>query len=165
MSGSFDLHKGIVIRWEADGLDWEHEKYWPAAERDNSLALWEAGTIPKEAPLPYTIFEISDSDVRYRMSGSTSTSKYHVRNIPVSFRTYAQESGVNDAKTVAKIIADLIMQKFGGHPTAAHKSIPLDNGSVILMQYQSDYGIAQDESVYAWFVNYIALVDVPVETG
>jgi len=163
--GSADFHKAIVNVWEATNLEWEHKQLWTEAERAEDSALLEQGQDRRGIPFPYTVAEGPAQRVVTRMSGATTTSKYHTRGQPWVFRVYAKESGSKTAKQIAADIAEKIMMAYGGHPTEAPHELTLDNGSVHYMQYQTDYPVAEDDDIYQHVVSYEALLDVPVEVG
>ena len=168
--GSADLHLGMVARWNTSGLNKAFTDLWAVADRSKFVPLVEA-MVPKGTPLPYCVFEQEPSITIARMSGRTgSGSKFENRDVPWQFRIHAQQRSLagdnRDAKTVAADLMGLILGEFGGHPETAPNPIPLEHGGCVLnLQYETDYGVKEDEKVYLWIIRYIAKIDVPVTTG
>ena len=161
--GSADLHKAVRNVWVASGLDAEFKKNWDEADRDEFDALNDQAGMAGQ-PFPYCIFEQEPSSVVSRDSGHSDTEKHEHRLIPWVFRVHAKQIATSSetAKETAARLIGFIMQKYGGHPEASPLDITLDNGSVLLAQYQSDIGIRTGDKEYQWNLNYLFLVDVPV---
>ena len=160
---SADVHKAVNIIWDTQGLDWVFKVNWKLSDRDefNSLNDQEA---PPGQPFPYCIFQQSVGSVVTRMSGHSTNEKHEIRDIPWSFRVHSRQIEGNDS-TVKELAADLIesiVMRFGGSPTVAPKQLTLDNGFVLLVQLQSDFGIVTGDEEYSWILNYIIKTDVPV---
>jgi len=165
------LHKGLIIRWETDKLDWEFTKLWATASRTRFIPLIDGDRATEGQPFPYCLFSVEAGEVLGRMSGTSDDPvnlKWHTREVPVFFTVFAQPTSGDsrDAKTIAADLALKIMASFGGHPDPAAQGspggIPLDYGQVLQLSYQDDYGVSMDDDVYQWNVNYNALLDFPV---
>ena len=155
-----DLHKAVAALWGSSGLDAVFEAYWAVADRGSFEPLNEGAAAPG-TPLPYAVFQSSKPTVRVRMSAGGSR-KLYVTDCPWQFTVYAEKSGSSSAKEVASLLVEEILKVFGGHPTSGPTGLTLDNGSVLIVQYQDDYCERIDEDVYQWTVSYNFRTDVPV---
>lgn len=165
--GSGDLAKGIKTRWAASGLEGEFSSLWPAGYGGRHVALRDNRGAAGQ-PLPYCVLEVDTGNVFGRSSGAgedEATTKREERQIPVTFRVFADQLSGRSSKDIAAELAGKILSVFGGHPTQAPKDVPLEHGGVLHFQYDSDYGIGEDDRVHQWVISYTARVDVPVATG
>ncbi len=163
MSGAADVQKAVVQLWDASGLEWEFKKLWTLDERSLADALQDQEGLPGQ-PWPYCVFEQEPSTTTDRMSGHDKNARHEIRDVPWQFRVHSKpiSGAAKRSKAIARDLIDFIMQKFGGHPTVASKDLALDNGSVLLMQYQNDYPVRTGDQEYQWILAYIIRVDVPV---
>lgn len=157
-----DLHKAVNAIWEPSGLDWEFKKYWPSSKRDEFPSLHDQEAGPS-TPFPYCIFEQEPGSTAFRMS-HTSSARKEIRDIEWQFRAHARAiADVSlSAKELAASLIDVIMQKFGGHPTETPHDLTLDNGDHLLTQYVNDYGVRTGDDEYSWILRYRFRLDVPV---
>ena len=86
--------------------------------------------------------------------------------MPVSFRIYARANIADSltAKENAASLSELVMKIVGGHPTVKANPPALDNGSILQIQYQTDYGIRVGDDEYEWVIEYLFQLDVPVKS-
>ncbi len=163
MSGSADLHQGIVRVWTQANLDTLFKGYWKPSNTTEFLSLLDQEGIPAQ-PFPFCIFIHDPGNTVTRMSSSgVGSARNENREIPIEFHVHAKAvtNGVS-AKQLASSLADSVMQVFGGHPVITPYTPLLTNGGVIQSQYQDDNGIREDNQVWRWVVRYKFLVDVPV---
>lgn len=160
---SADLHKAVNVIWDTQGLDWVFKVNWDLSDRDEFSSLNDQEAPPGQ-PFPYCIFQQSTVSSIIRMSGHTTNEKHEVRDIPWSFRVHSRQIVGNDstAKELAADLIEKISMRFGGHPEVAPKQLTLDNGFVLLVQYQSDFGVETGDEEYSWILNYIIKTDTPV---
>jgi hypothetical protein len=161
-----DLDKAIVAAWDAGGLNAVHTQYWSSDDAAAYPVLHDMEATPGQ-PFPYTVFEHSPGDITDRMSGHSLTEKHAINDVPVSFRIHADQlpagNQTKTAKELAAEVAEEIMKVYGGHPTVSPTGvIELDNGSHLITQYQTDYGVRTEDEVFMWVVSYIFRLDVPI---
>ena len=163
MSGSADLHKAIAALWISSGLDALFQAKWNEADRSKYATLNDAEAAPG-TPFPYTVFEAAQPSTDIRMSGRARKQKYHVDDQTWTFSVYAIPEESKSSKVVASELGDEILKVFGGHPTEEPQTggMELDNGSVLLVQYQYDHFERQADNVWKWSVEYKIKTDKPV---
>lgn len=163
VAASSDLHKAINTTWEASTLNASFQDLWDSGESSFNPALHDGEASPGQ-PFPYCVFEQSPGETQSRMTGHDSSEKHEIRDIPISFRIHARvlSDDNRSAKEIAADMAELVMQVFGGHPTVSPDELTLENGSFLIAQYQTDYGVRSDDDVYTWIINYIFRLDVPM---
>ena len=163
MIGTADLNKAIATLWNSSSLDSLFTEYWRGVrDTDDFLVLNDAEAAPG-SPLPYVVFTVSSPSVQTRMSG-VARGKFHIRDTSLTFDIYAEQaSNPNSAKEIAAELAEEVMKVFGGHPTVEPQEMELDNGHVLNVQYQQDYGERQGDTAYHWIIEYTIKVDVPVK--
>lgn len=163
MAGTADLHKAIDAVWEARNLESKFKKTWSDADKDEYAALNDQEST--DQPFPYCIFQFFDSTTMHRDSGTVGEGqKNETRSIPLEFRVHAREKSGSSksAKRIALNLAGEIMKAFGGDAQVAPANLCLDNGGVVYVQYQNDFGTYQGDEEYQWVVEYLITVDVPV---
>lgn len=162
--GSADIHQAIVTVWNTYGLEWEFKKNWKIlSNRDEFPALHDQEAGP-EQPFPYAVFEILLGDTTSRMSGHSVSELHEIHDIPFNFRVHSRKlkgSG-KTAKEIAAELTEKIMIRYGGHPTVSPKTLTLDNGSFLLVEYQTEFGAPTGDDEYRWMVSYIIRIDVPI---
>jgi len=158
-----ELHKSVADLWDSSGLDWEHKKFWTAAQRVEYPSLHDTEATPGQ-PFPYTVFNQQDVTTVSRMSGLTASTKRHIRDVPWQFRVFTRDSGIDtrSAKEVAADLADFIMQKYGEHPDKKSKRLVLNNGRHLITQYISDQGVRVGDEEYLWNILVSFRIDFPV---
>ena len=158
-----DMHKGINAAWAASDLDDVFLALRADPTDESTPVLNDQEAAPSEK-FPYCVFgEIMPSRIS-QMSGGVSSIR-QIRGVSVQFNVHAStKSGDSrSAKQIAAYLSEEIIKVFGGHPTVSPtQSISLDNGNVVSMDYQNDYGIREDDSQYKWIISYEAMIDVPV---
>lgn len=158
------LHTAIQALWQSSGLDWEFQRLRDAAGRVMP-SLFDGAADPG-CKHPYCVFMQQGGFTQSRDSGHNTSEKHEIRDVPLEFRVHAntRRGYERTAKQVAADLADLIMQTFGGHPTAAKSpaALALTHGHVLLVQYQTDYGMREGDEEYAWVVSYLLRVDMPL---
>lgn len=157
------LHKAMIASWDAQ-LDWEFKKYWSQSDREDFLAL-EDQEAAADQPFPFCIFEQFEGSTLERSTGPTSNEgRQETHELPWQFRVYARthDAGGDTAKDIAAHLAAEITKRYGGHPTVKPKTMLLDQGGVLLVQYDTDFGMRQGEEEHMWQVNYNVRLDVPM---
>ena len=157
------LHKAVVSVWNTYGLEWEFKKNWVASDRTEFPALHDGAAGPSQ-PFPYTVFEQSLGTVVTRMVGHDTTEKHEIHDVEWAFRVYTRQiAGVGkSAKRIAIDLAEHVTMRYGGHPTAKPKSLSMDQGDVLLVQYVNDFGVRLGDEEHMWQINYLCRLDVPV---
>jgi len=161
MIGGAAVHKAVATLWISSGLNTLLQAYWPVADRSLYTSLNDGEAAPK-TPFPYTVFTARAANVRTRMSGDGANSKQHINDQPWLFEVHAGPNGSYSAKEFASLMAEEVMKVFGGHPTQSPQSLTLDHGSVLIVQYQNDWGEREADDVHKWTVEYNIRTDVPV---
>ena len=159
--GTADLHKAVASLWVSSGLHAAFQAHWAVASRSLYPSLNDKEAAPK-TPFPYCVFESNANVVKTRMSGEIDTQKQHVNDHPWRFWIHAAQTSTKSAKQMAADMAEEIMKVFGGHPTVEPQDMTLDNGNLLIVQYQSDYGERESDTVHKWTVEYNIRTDVPV---
>lgn len=162
--GNADLWKAIAAAWGTYELDAPFKAYWTAAQRTQFPALNDTEA-EAAAPHPYCVLEIDKSRVDSRSSAASGSSgTRHIRDVPVDFTVYAKQASGSSAKAIAAALVEEITKVFGGHPTVAARidGYSMDNGNILIFQFDTDYGIRIDIENYEWHVSYNARLDVPV---
>ena len=157
--GSADLWKSINAAWDASSLD----TLFRAVSSGSHVVLHDQQASPGQAH-PYCVVSQMSQNTVNRMSGGVDSLR-EVRDTQVQFNIYAEEvSGDSrSAKQIAAYLAEEVMKVFGGHPTTAPTgSMILDNGNVLINEYQTDYGVRIDDDEFLWVVTYTIRADVPV---
>lgn len=166
--GQADIAKAVVSVWNNNGLNAVFKSHWLAANRSEFAVLCD-GEGESGHPFPYCVFGIGGGKTQSRMTGRASTTTHQeLRDIPLQFKVYARETGGNRSpKELASDLAEEIMKIFGGHPTVAPKldDFALDNGAILINQYQMDFSVREDEQIWGWVIKYIIKSDVPVRIG
>lgn len=163
-SGSAHIHAAIATAWDNYGIDDEFTQYWTTQQKQRFLSLNDGEAAPGQ-PFPYCVFEQPAGTVSSRMSGCTWTEKHIIHDVPWTFRVHASAIDARSAKDVAASLVDMIMWRFGGHPTKSPSVVTLAAGQIANIQYQTDYGVRTGDDEYQWNVVYLITADVPVATG
>ena len=159
---SLALHKAVNTVWDTSGLDWSFKKYWSVSEREQFLSLDESQAMAG-TPMPYCVYSQASQETIARMTKvASATGRQEFHQSLFQFHIFANTNGTKTAKDIAGELAEEILKHFGGHPTEQPKELVLDVGSVINVQYQSDYGLKLDSNVYQWNVMYLIQTDVPM---
>ncbi len=156
-----DLDKAMVAAWIAGNLDAVHTSYWDVNDVDDYPVLHDIEATPGQ-PFPYTVFEHGAGSITTRMSGHSLSENHVINDVPIQFRIHAAQTPTKTAKQVAAEVAEEVMKVFGGHPTVVPSGLTLDNGSHLITQYLTDYGIRTEDQNYQWIVSYLFRLDVPV---
>ena len=159
--GGAGVHKAVASLWESSGLNTLFQSYWAVADRSLCTSLNDKEAAPN-TPYPYTIFGARQPNIRTRMSGDGNRKKQHINDHPWTFEVFAGPAGTKSAKEMAAELAEEIMKVFGGHPVTEPQDLTLDHGSVLIVQFQNDWGERQDDDVHKWTVEYNIRTDVPV---
>lgn len=155
-----NLTKGVVAKWNASDLNELFSDYWVTDNPEDFPVLHDQEATPAQ-PMPYCIFEQETSNTTARMTGHSVSEKHEIRQIPCRFTVHARKIGGVSGKKIATSLIREITKVFGGHPTVAGSVPTIDNGKVLLTQYQTDFGTRTGEEEYSWVVRYLFLVDVP----
>lgn len=163
--GSADVVKKIVSLWGASTLDATFKAYWSASDLAENFIVLNDKIAEGVAPYPYCNFELDEPRVSGRMSGLTSGIKQQIREYPLTFTIHARDAGGSkSAKEIAADMAEAVMAVFGGHPTTTNSvdGASLDNGGILISQYQSDFALRENIENWAWVIKYSIRADVPV---
>jgi len=160
---STDVHQAIVTVWDNNALEARFTDSWEVAKRTEFEALNDQEASAGQ-PWPYCVFEIEPGSTISRMSGHSKNENHEIRDIPISFRVHARRlDGVaTSPKLIASDLIEEIMKIYGGHPTVKPKDLVLDNGSFLIMQYTTDWGILTGDKEFQWLLSYVVRIDVPV---
>jgi hypothetical protein len=160
--GSADVHKAIAAHWISSGLNALFLEMWDEADRTKYTAFNDAEAAPG-TPFPYVVFAAERPSVQIRMS-SRGKQKRHINDQTWTFEVYAVPADGKSAKQVAAELGEEILKVFGGHPEnePSTDEMELDNGNVLLVQYQTDHFERQSDEVWKWFVEYKIKTDTPV---
>jgi hypothetical protein len=162
MIASAELHTCIHKAWEDSSLNASFQALWPSTV--NPL-LWSILLDDEGAPgqpWPYCIVEIENLSVNERMTGKDDT-KREIRSSQVVFNIYAEANTTKSAKQNAYDLAEEIQKVYGGHyryPPSA--DLTFTTGNLLLLQYDSDHGINQEQDKYQCVLTYNVLIDFPV---
>jgi hypothetical protein len=109
------------------------------------------------------VYKIEPGTTAGRMSFRGTGVKRYTQEIPLRFTVHARkESDGRTAKRIAADLAEEVMKVFGGHPSTTPTALTLDNASHLNTQFQNDFGLREEDEVYAWQINYLVTLDVPV---
>lgn len=160
------IHEAIADAWADYDIDNEFTQYWTAAQQAAFTSLNDGEAAPGQ-PYPYCVYEGLSGTISSRMSGHSAIEKHIIREIPWVFRVHAatMTGDSRSAKAIAASLIEVILKRFGGHPTLAPSQLTSSSGSIINMQYQSDYGLRTGDNEYQWTIEYLIVADVPVATG
>lgn len=160
--GNADICKAIVSLWVLGSLDSVFNTYWSVANRTEFPVL-NHQQAESSQPFPYCVFDVDKGHPIGRMSGSGNTNQ-ELRDIPCKFVVHAKNVNGVSAMTIASNLAAAIMAIFGGHPTikAIADNYALNNGGILIFQFQGDFGIREDIENYAWSVDYTVKADIPI---
>ena len=164
MTASLDLAKAINAVWDDNNLDWEFKKLWNSSKREGFEVLHDQMAGPDQ-PFPYMVIREETPNTTARMTEvETGENKREIREIIYQFNIHTRQfEGVDrTAKQIAGELASYVMQFYGGHPTVKPKQLELDSGSVLLAQYQTDYGVMTGEEEQQWIIRYLFRLDVPI---
>lgn len=163
--GSADVCKAINAAWDAQSMDDHFTDLWASSVTSSDWEVLHDAEASDDQPFPYVVFEIGVPNTIERMSGNDENDVLmEVRDVPLSFSVYARKIS-GDGRTAKQIAGDLaeeIMKTFGGHPSESPSALTLDNGTALLVEHQTDYGVRQGEDEWQWVVDYVVRVDVPV---
>ena len=160
MAGSVDIHKAVAALWASSGLDTVFKSYWSVAAQSLYLTLNDGEAAPK-TPFPFVVYEATKQNTRTKTSADGSF-KRHINDQPWTFMVYAKQTTLKTAKELASDLASELLKIFGGHPTVHPSALTLDNGKVLLVQYENDYGERAGDDTHKWTISYNILTDVPV---
>lgn len=161
---SADLHRAINASWDAHGLDWEFKRLWDEPLRTRFEALNDGEAMPG-TPYPYLVIEQSPDTTVTRMSGHAGVEEKHeIHDAPFQFRIHAKtrDGDSRTAKEIAAELAELVLMKYGGHPTVPPKNLALLNGNVLFARRLADWGVKTGDDEYLWIISYMFKLDVPV---
>lgn len=161
-----DFCKALNAAWDASGLDAKFKALWPAAVLPGEFPVLHDQEAAPGQPFPYAVLDVMDVGVTARMSDGALT-KRELREVTVAFTVQAREvtGDARDAKGIAADMVAEVMKVFGGHPTVPPTAVlTLDNGDVVQLQYQTDFGVRTSDDSYSWVMKLKALLDVPMTT-
>ena len=161
--GTADVWKAFNAAWDASGLDAIFKSLWPNPADATQVVLNDIEAMPGRV-WPYCVVNGLSPRTKVRMSGGLDSIR-EVRDSMFTLNVHAKEiaGDSRSAKEVAAYLTEEVMKVFGGHPTITPTAdMTLDNGNVLSVSYQTDYGTWVNYGEYAWVISYTMLVDVPV---
>jgi hypothetical protein len=166
MPAAGELDRGLAAFWAAYGLDWVCKQHWRESLRDRFLSLNDTTAAP-ESQFPYCVFRFGESEPSERSTGYSPRQKREYRDVPLELVVFSKQlpTGGQSAKAIAIEVAEQIMQKLGGHPTAKPNRFTLAHSNHLLTQLLSHYGMAEEEDCYTYTLNYSLKIDSPVMAG
>lgn len=158
---SLALDKAVNDLWD-EHIDLFIKQHWTEQQKERFITLDEnqamAGT-----PMPYCVYTMDAPETVARMTKATeSEGRQEFHQSLWTFNIYANAKNNQSPKQVAAAIADLILATFGGHPTIEPQQLNMQIGSVINVQYQTDFGRRLDDEVHQWVVRYLITTDQPM---
>ena len=163
MITSADLMKAVETVWSEYTLDSTFKNWWTESQRSSYLTLHDQEALAGQ-PMPYCVVQEEASNTQGRMSSRNKTGRFETRDVIYQFNVHARQfAGIDKgAKDIARELAEEIIKFYGGHPTVQPKQLILDNGDVLLAQYQTDYPVRTGDEEYQWIIRYLFRLDVPV---
>jgi len=162
--GVASLHKAIRNAWMSWGLNDSFKMYYSPEDKTLFPTLHDGEATPKQ-PFPYCVYQIDDGNVNSRMTGHTSVEKHRLEDITASFYIHTKAAGTKSAKEFGALLLEELLAKFGGHPTTSpYEFGSIDNGQVVLCQYQRSMGMRTGDEEHRWEVEYLFQVDFPERT-
>jgi hypothetical protein len=167
MIGLADFYKTIAVAWNAANLDAPFTAYWSIPNRLTFTVLNDHMAEGAQ-PFPYCVLRVEEGKTETRMTSGTHNVKREIRRLPVRFTVHARDmASGKSAKLIAAELAAEITKVFGGHPTEPPRidGRAMDNGHVLIAQYQGETAVREGTEVYGWVVRYFMTLDVPVRVG
>jgi hypothetical protein len=161
--GTADFQKALNTAWSNSALNAVFKALWPDPTAEQYVVLHDQEATPGQ-PRPYCVIDTLSPSVATRMSGGVD-SNYEVRDILLTLNIFAEKKAgeSRSVKELAAYLAEEVMKVFGGHPTVKPTAvIALDNGGVLPLLYQTDYGTRINDDIWQWTITYLARTDVPV---
>lgn len=159
--GTADLSQSLKRAWYEWGVDDVFRSYWTPGDKDSYPSLHDTEATPGQ-PFPYCVFEVMEETYRTRMSDSGIGKKRVVKDVPVQLRIYTKPVNTMSAKELAAVLLETVMSKFGGHPTDVPQTWDfMDNGCVLSVIIDYDYGMRAGDEEYVWNIQYLFRCDVP----
>lgn len=162
--GIASLHKAIRNAWMSWDLNDDFKMYYSPEDKTLFPTLHDGEATPKQ-PFPYCVYEIIGSSINARMTGHTVSEKHRIEDVPAMFYIHTKAAGTKSAKEFGAVLLEELLAKFGGHPTTRPRNFgSIDNGQVLLCQYQYSRGMRTGDEEHRWEVEYLFKVDFPEET-
>ena len=161
MVGSADIWKALNAAWDASTLD--NLFHAVKSLTADHVVLHDQDASPDQE-YPYCVVDQVSTRTISRMSGGENSLR-EIRDSSITFKVYVEEvsSDSRSAKQIAAYLAEEIMKVFGGHPTiTATHGMTLDNGNMLITEYQTDYGVKTDDDEFCWVIAYTFRTDIPV---
>src|SRR5690606_37100434 len=154
-----DLHQAIRNAWVNHGIDHEFKKYWSSSKKTEfpSLHETEAGA---DQPFPYCVYDQGSPSTVSRASDTVEKNSEY-REVPWDFQIFAKAANSRSAKDIAQELYEVLLSKFGGHPTDLPIDITMTNGGVYQVQYQNDLGQKEGDDEYSWRISYLIQAEFP----
>lgn len=161
-----DLKRAINALWDNAKLDEGFLQFWSDGQEDLNPVL-TVQRPPADQPFPSCVIEYAEARVQDRMSGALGINQ-EIRDIKVKFKVFALDNQTLNLSgpEIAEGRIEDIMKVFGGHHTV-HPQIPvLENGGVLIFQYENDFIQYLDDvkgyTGVTWELNYNVKADVPI---
>lgn len=151
--GSWSVAAGVKARWDDAGLSTLFKSEWPDPTTTQYLAFNDGEARPAKDgtnhPRPYCIVEQGEPIRVEGSSGTTSTTKREIQDVPLQFTVYAT------TKTKAKQFASQIANAFD----TARLTLDDDDGHVDTLR-DPDFSVREDDKTWAWVLQYRIRIDV-----
>ena len=162
-----DIYKYLKTVWDGSDLDTLFQALWKSGSSTSEFTVLCDQEAPAKQPFPYCVMDPISPLTTDSMSGSGNSIR-EIRDITIMFNVFARDvSGDSrSSKEIAAYLAEEIMKIFGGHPTENPSdlttSTTLDNGNMLIIQCERDYGLHAGSDEYQWLLEYTFKADVPV---
>jgi len=154
ITGSWNLDKAIIARWDAQSLDTAFKSYWAVADRTKHLSLIDSEQRPA-GPFPYCVYMVERPNVTGNSTGTSdsSTTRKYVKVI-VQFDIYAQNSTTQNGKEIARTLAAAVADKFD-----PKNDWGIDVDYIMRVDRITDFSDRADDDVWLWTVQYEITLD------
>lgn len=156
----------IQSTWTLTDLDSIFRDYHQDVDDPSEFPVLNDTDASPGHPMPYCVFEAEPNPtVIMRTTASNVKMKRYIQDDLCRFVVHARSTSELSAKELSSLLVDEIKKIFGGHPEIPPMVFPpLGIGNLLLVQYQSDWGVRTGENQYSWVVRYLFRTDNPVTT-
>jgi len=168
MSGNADLEKAIVTAWNASSLNTLFKQFWDSSRDSTQFRVLCGERASPKQPWPYCVMDYPEGAtfIVARMRGAGNSKMQEIRDVRFRFSIHAKQTTYDGtlwpAKKLANHLANELMKVYGGHPTDSPATLTLDNGEVLTVMYDNDYGFVEGNNEYERIIEYVYRLDVPV---
>jgi hypothetical protein len=153
--GTWQIHQGIVTRWNAAGLDATFRREWRDPNNTQYLVLHDTQA-NETPPGPYCVYEVGLPIVIGHSTGRADASVHteiQTQSITAQFRVHAADTGNESGKKIAIRLATAIASAFD------NQFLDFGYDKHIMTEKGIDFGTFEDDNEYVWAIPYIWLVD------